>query len=80
MRTARLRLGPLLVAPRTALGRPELVHLGHPLLELDILTFLIAVPLLLYCVSAYARQSMGAARGGGLVKPGLGAGHPVSRV
>lgn len=39
---------PFLIAPRTALGRSELVHLGHPLLELDILTFLVAVPLLLY--------------------------------
>lgn len=48
MRTARLRLVSLLIAPRTALGRPELVHLGHPLLELDVLTFLVAVPLLLY--------------------------------
>lgn len=46
-RTARLRPGPLLIAPRTTLGRPELVHLGHPLLELDVLTFLVAVPLLL---------------------------------
>lgn len=48
MRTARPSLGSLLIAPRTTLGRSELVHLGHPLLELDVLTFLVAVPLLLY--------------------------------
>lgn len=35
------------VAPSTALGFPELVHLGHPLLELDILALLVAVSLVL---------------------------------
>ena len=48
MRIARLCLDCLLIAPRTTLGRSELVHLGHPLFELDVLTFLVAVPLLLH--------------------------------
>lgn len=42
---APLRLD--LVAPRTVLGRPQLVHLGYPLLELDILALLVGVSLLL---------------------------------
>ena len=36
-----------LVTPGTALGLPQLIHLGHPLLELVVLAFLVAVPLLL---------------------------------
>lgn len=35
------------VTPRTVLGFPELIHLGHPLLELDVLAFLVAVSLVL---------------------------------
>jgi hypothetical protein len=35
------------VAARAALGRPELVHLCDPLLELDVLAFLVAVSLVL---------------------------------
>jgi hypothetical protein len=33
------------VAPRSALGRPKLVHLGHPLLELEVLALLVVVAL-----------------------------------
>lgn len=35
------------VAARAVLGRPELVHLCDPLLELDVLAFLVAVSLVL---------------------------------
>lgn len=38
-----------LVTPRTSLGLSELVHLGHPLLELDVLALFVAVSLVLWC-------------------------------
>lgn len=44
-----------LVAPRAALGLPELVHLGHPLLELDVLALLVAVSLVLRHTASVGR-------------------------
>lgn len=68
MRTARLRLLSLLIAPRTIFGRSELVHLCHPLLELDVLAFLVAVPLLLYVYVSICPSNLSSS-----VQPGLGA-------
>lgn len=50
--TRRFALLPLLnfmtsIAPLAVLGRPELVHLGDALLELNVLAFLVAVTLVL---------------------------------
>jgi hypothetical protein len=36
-----------LVAPLAALGLPQLVHLGHSLLELDVLALFVAMSLVL---------------------------------
>ncbi len=41
------RVGDQSITPRTVLGGAQLVHLGHALLELDILALLVAVALVL---------------------------------
>jgi hypothetical protein len=41
---------PSLVTPRPVLGFPELVHLGHPLLELDVLALFVRMSLVLRLV------------------------------
>ena len=45
-----------LVAPGTVLGSTQLVHLGHTLLELFVLAFLIGVSLVLYVNNRVSRQ------------------------
>jgi hypothetical protein len=45
-----------LVASLTALGVPQLVHLGHSLLELDVLTLLVAVSLVLRGIPVNRQQ------------------------
>lgn len=57
MYTAKAPLAATLpsVAPRTALGLPELVHLGDALLELDVLALLVGVSLVLRQAGSVAR-------------------------
>jgi len=46
------------ITPRSVLGRSQLVHLGHPLLELVVLAFFVAVSLVLLSASSVSNGAL----------------------